>query len=204
MIKKKPEALTLDELSVRYLRSLERGGWSLGTCFSYAQEMKLAQDELGKDTLISAITPAQVQKYFASARVNKLRNGKPKAQVSVLKTQRVLRLALVWAAEQGLIEVEALDARAGEDVASKSFEEQQPEVHESIHSWMVSVPGLPPKPAPEDKPAKRYTSNPLANEHYANGRVQRFVASGTSNSRHASVAVTASIAMFPPEMAMTW
>lgn len=76
--------------------------------------------------------------------------------------------------EQGLIEVEALDARAGEDVASKSFEEQQPEVHESIHNWMVSVPGLPPKPAPEDKPAKRYTSNPVANEHYANGRVQRF------------------------------
>ncbi len=41
--------------------------------------------------------------YFASDRVTKLRTGKPKAKPSVDKTRRVLRLALVWAAEKKLI-----------------------------------------------------------------------------------------------------
>jgi len=76
--------------------------------------------------------------------------------------------------EQGVIEVEALDVRADDDVAAKSFEEWRPAVHHSIHGWMLSVLGLAPPPPPDDKPEKCPTSNPVAKEHYANGRVQRF------------------------------
>jgi hypothetical protein len=36
--------------------------------------------------------------------VTLLKSGKPKAKPSVDKTRRVLRLALVWAVEQGWIE----------------------------------------------------------------------------------------------------
>ena len=38
--------------------------------------------------------------FFASKAVTKLRSGRAKAKPSVDKTRRVLRLALVWAAEQ--------------------------------------------------------------------------------------------------------
>ncbi|MBC8029216.1 MAG: winged helix-turn-helix domain-containing protein [Pyrinomonadaceae bacterium] len=76
--------------------------------------------------------------------------------------------------EQAVIEVEALDVRADEVMATASFEEWRPAVHRLIHEWMVSLLGLPPAPRREDELAKRYTSNPVANKYYTDGRVQRF------------------------------
>jgi hypothetical protein len=93
-------SLTLGELAERYLKHLEETGKSNGTCFSYAIELKTAQRELGADTLIASLTPEQVRAYFESPAVMKLKSGRPKAQPSFLKTQRVLRLALVWAVER--------------------------------------------------------------------------------------------------------
>jgi hypothetical protein len=66
--------------------------------------MKLACKELGAETQISQLTPEQVQAYFDSKPVTKLRSGKKKSQLSVDKTRRVLRLALVWAVEKKWIE----------------------------------------------------------------------------------------------------
>jgi len=96
--------LTLARLADAYLAHMGEAGKSPGTCFSYAMELKTAQAELGAETLVGALTPEQVATYFASARVTLLKSGQPKAQPSIDKTRRVLRLALVWAAEQGLIE----------------------------------------------------------------------------------------------------
>ena len=50
------------------------------------------------------LTPARVLAYFTSDRVMKTKAGVAKARPTFLKTQRVLRLALVWAQEAGLIE----------------------------------------------------------------------------------------------------
>jgi hypothetical protein len=104
--KKKHEAvasITLAELSERYLQHLEAEGRSRGTVFSYSMELNVAQRELNADRSIGAISRADIENYNASDRVMKLKNGKPKAAPSYLKTQRVLRLALAWAAQTGLI-----------------------------------------------------------------------------------------------------
>ena len=97
-------ALTLADLSEKYLTHLAEGEWSGGTISSYGMELKTAQAELGAETPVADLTPEKVQGYFESKRVTKLRSGKNKAKPSVDKTRRVLRLALVWAAEAGLIE----------------------------------------------------------------------------------------------------
>jgi hypothetical protein len=66
-------------------------------------ELKTAMDELGETTPIADIMVERVQEYFDSARVTKLRSGKHKAKPSIDKTRRVLRLALCWAAERGIV-----------------------------------------------------------------------------------------------------
>lgn len=107
---KKPKAapidasMTLEDLAAKFLDHLEVDGKSAGTLFSYKLELVTALDELGAKTLLANLTPAKVLDYFTSDRVMKTRTGVPKARPSFLKTQRVLRLALVWAADSGLIE----------------------------------------------------------------------------------------------------
>ena len=106
--KKKEAAIsgvaTLADISAAYLAHMENEGKSNGTIASYGMELRVAQDELGKGTPIGDLTPERVGEYFACKRVTKLRSGKAKSQLSIDKTRRVLRLALVWAAERGIIE----------------------------------------------------------------------------------------------------
>jgi site-specific recombinase XerD len=99
---RKPKTdLTLADLCERYIKHLEEDdGKSPGTCSSYAAELKLAIKHLGGDTPIASITTEQVAEFFGSKPVVKLRSGKAKSQLSIDKTRRVLRLALVWAAER--------------------------------------------------------------------------------------------------------
>ena len=105
---KKPKAatadMTLEDLAARYPQHLEDAGKSAGTTFSYRLELILALDELGKDTKLADLSPTKVLDYFASDRVTKTRTGVQKAKPTVDKTRRVLRLALVWAQDAGLVE----------------------------------------------------------------------------------------------------
>ncbi len=94
---------TLADLSAAYALQMENDGKSNGTIASYSMELKLAQDELGADTPLADLTPEKVQTFYDSKRVTKLRSGKNKSQLSIDKTRRVLRLALVWAAERGIL-----------------------------------------------------------------------------------------------------
>jgi hypothetical protein len=102
---KKPKTdITLEDLCARYIAHLEEVGKSQGTAFSYRLELTTALDELGRETKLGDLTATRVLKYFTSDRVMKTRTGVAKARPTFLKTQRVLRLALVWAAESGLVE----------------------------------------------------------------------------------------------------
>jgi hypothetical protein len=102
--KPKPTDITLEDLCARYIAHLEEVGKSQGTLFSYRLELVTALDELGRETKLADVTPARVLEYFTCDRVMKTRTGVAKARPTFLKTQRVLRLALVWAADAGLIE----------------------------------------------------------------------------------------------------
>jgi hypothetical protein len=98
---RKPKGeMTLAELCERYVKHMEDDGKSPGTCSSYTAELKLAVKHLGGETQIASITPEQVTAFFVSKPVVKLRSGKAKSRLSIDKTRRVLRLALVWAAEK--------------------------------------------------------------------------------------------------------
>jgi hypothetical protein len=105
---KKPKAatadITLEDLAAKYLQHLEDVGKSNGTLFSYKLELVTALDEIGKDTKLADLTPTRVLEYFNSDRVMKTRTGVQKARPTFLKTQRVLRLALQWAQDAGLVE----------------------------------------------------------------------------------------------------
>jgi len=96
--------LTLADLAERYVAHLEEDGKSAGTSASYGLELKTALAELGAETRIADLKPEHVVGYFASKRVLRKKNGKHKSPLSIAKTQRVLRLALVWAEEKKLIE----------------------------------------------------------------------------------------------------
>ena len=98
-----PGPATLADVAAGYLAHMEEAGKSDGTISSYRMELKTAADELGEDTPITEITPEKVAEYFACKRVTKLRSGKNKAKPSIDKTRRVLRLALVWAEERGIV-----------------------------------------------------------------------------------------------------
>jgi hypothetical protein len=135
--KKKTASITLSELSERYLQHLESEGRSRGTVFSYSMELNVAQRELGADLSIGAITRADVERYNASDRVMKLKSGKPKAAPSYLKTQRVLRLALAWAADTKLIETSPAEAIEAAEKPTKRARKQ-------IGAYKREAAGLPP------------------------------------------------------------
>jgi len=96
-------ALTLGEFAEQYLKHLEEIGKSRGTVFSYSIDLGVALKHFGEDRPVAGITPDQVAAFFESEAVTKTRTGKPKAKPTIDKCRRVLRLALVWAAEQKLI-----------------------------------------------------------------------------------------------------
>ena len=83
-----------------------------GTLFSYKLDLVTALDELGRDTKLADLTPTRVLEYFNSDRVMRTRTGVAKAAPTYKKTRRVLRLALVWAADAGLIEKAPLPEEA--------------------------------------------------------------------------------------------
>ena len=103
--KKAPDAsaLTVADLGARYVVHMEAAGKSPTTILSYGLELAAAARELGAETPLEALTAAQVAAYFDCDAVTKTRDGAAKARRTVEKTRRVLRLALVWAAEAGLI-----------------------------------------------------------------------------------------------------
>ena len=119
------EPITLGELANKYREHLEAQGKSAGTVFSYGMELKTAMAELGADTIVSTLTRERIAAFNESPRVTRLKSGKPKAEPSVLKTRRVLRLALGYAEQAGLIERSPVDA--AKDAASEADDAAAPD-----------------------------------------------------------------------------
>jgi hypothetical protein len=86
-----------------WIETLREAGHSVSTVSSYTNDLALAFEFLGEDTPAAALTEKQIAAFNTSKSVVKKRNGKPRAQPTILKTRRVLRLALTWAEQNGLI-----------------------------------------------------------------------------------------------------
>ena len=107
--------LTVTQLCKLYCDHMESEGKSPGTRLSYMMELSTAVDELGAETPVASLTASDIERFNNCARVMKLRSGKPKAAPSYLKTQRVIRLALAWAEQTGLIASSPIPAKAQKD-----------------------------------------------------------------------------------------
>ena len=94
---------TLHDIAEGYLAAIEKDDAGPGTLASYRMELKTAMRELGETTPVADLSVERVAAYFASDAVMKTKSGKPKAKPTWAKTQRVLRLALFWAQDAGLI-----------------------------------------------------------------------------------------------------
>ncbi|MBN1443728.1 MAG: hypothetical protein JXA90_13545 [Planctomycetes bacterium] len=97
------KSATFGELAVAFIAHLESVGKSHGTLASYAIELKLARAVLGEDTRVGDLTEKHIRAFFLSDRVTLKRSGQRKAEVGILKTRRVARMALEWAQEIGLV-----------------------------------------------------------------------------------------------------
>jgi hypothetical protein len=95
--------MTVTRLAEAYLRHLGDLGKSLATQFSYSMDLGIAKRELGPETRIADLTPERVAAFFESPAVTVRKNGRPKTQVTIDKTRRVLRMALEWAEEENRV-----------------------------------------------------------------------------------------------------
>ena len=106
---------TLAAVAEGYLAAIQRNGRSAGTAASYRADLNVALKFVGADTAVADLTVDRVREFFLDRRVTHTRSGKPKNPVTVAKTRRILRLALCWAAEEGMIPaapIPTLDAEA--------------------------------------------------------------------------------------------
>jgi len=94
---------TLRELAETYVKHMEDVGKSTTTSFAYKMELVGALAELGEETKVADVTPEMVKGYFECPRVMKTKAGGSKALPTILKSRRVLRLALDHAASLGWI-----------------------------------------------------------------------------------------------------
>jgi len=89
---------TLKQASEAYLKHLETAGKKPATLYTYGRDFEVILGYLGETTKLSALTPARIGKFAKSDSLLK-QNGKTRAERTVAKTVRVLRMFLVWCEE---------------------------------------------------------------------------------------------------------
>lgn len=87
----------LADLGATWLAYLAANGARPTTVDGYGRDLAIAYEYFGEDCEPDRITAATVADFEASPGVNRKRNGAPRAKASILRTRRVLRLALKWA-----------------------------------------------------------------------------------------------------------
>ena len=92
---------TIHEAAQAYLDHLRSQGKRERTLYTYAKDLALIEAFLGSDKPLTSIRTPQVGKFFKSDPLLKLASGKPRAEPTIAKTTRVLRMFLVWAKETG-------------------------------------------------------------------------------------------------------
>ena len=95
---------TLGQAMAEYLEQLKAEGKSERTLYTYAQDAKQIISFFGADRKLTSILTPHVGKFLRSDALLKLPNGTERAEPTVRKTIRVLRMFLVWAKDTGYTE----------------------------------------------------------------------------------------------------
>lgn len=95
---------TLGQAMADYLEHLKSEGKSERSLYTYGMDAKQITRFFGADRKLTSILTPHVGKFLKSNTLLKLPNGTERAEPTVRKTVRVLRMFLVWARENGYIE----------------------------------------------------------------------------------------------------
>jgi site-specific recombinase XerD len=95
---------TLGGAMNEYMEHLRERGKSERTLYTYARDAEQITAFFGADRKLSGILTPHVGKFLKSDALLRLPSGKERAEPTVRKTVRVLRMFLVWARDEGYIE----------------------------------------------------------------------------------------------------
>lgn len=95
---------TLHDAAQAYLEYLRTQGKKEATLYTYFQDLQQIEAFFGAKRKLPSILAPHVGRFLKSDALLKLPNGKKRAEPTVEKTKRVLRMFLVWAQETGRIE----------------------------------------------------------------------------------------------------
>ncbi len=96
--------ITLKEAIQAYKKTLEQAGKSPRTLYTYGMDLEQVQRFYGEDRKLSSILKTHVGKFMKSDELRILPNGRPRAERTVKKTYRVMKMFFFWAQSEGLID----------------------------------------------------------------------------------------------------
>ena len=96
--------MTIGQAMDQYLECLKVEGKSERTLYTYGQDARQIIGFFGSDRKLTSILTLHVGKFLKSDALLRLPNGAERAEPTVRKTVRVLRMFLVWARDNGYIE----------------------------------------------------------------------------------------------------
>ena len=97
---------TLKDACEAYIGHMKEKGQSTSTLGTIQRTLALLVEEMGENKEVGKILTVHVDKFFKSERATQQpgKDGlKPRAQASILQIRRIVRMALVYWHEQGLI-----------------------------------------------------------------------------------------------------
>ena len=94
---------TLGQAMAEFLEHLKTEGKSERTLYTYSQDAKQIISFFGTERKLSAILVPHVGKFLRSHALLKLPNGNERAELTVRKTVRVMRMFVTWCLERGHI-----------------------------------------------------------------------------------------------------
>ena len=98
-----PTSINLKDGAAQYIEHLEAIGKKPSTVGTARRTMDLFVGHLGEGKEVDKILPVHVAGFFKSEAATTL-NGKPRAKASILQIRRIVRGALVFWHEQGLLD----------------------------------------------------------------------------------------------------
>ena len=96
--------MTLGQALSQYLEHLKEAGKSERTIYTYNRDIEQIIGFFGSDRKLTSILTPHVGKFLKSDALLKLPNGTERAEPTVRKTVRVLRMFMTWALDQGYID----------------------------------------------------------------------------------------------------
>ena len=96
--------ITLGQAMTDYLEHLKAAGKGERTIYTYSRDAEQIIGFFGADRKLTSILTPHVGKFLKSDALLRLPNGSERAQPTVRKTVRVLRMFLVWVRDNGYID----------------------------------------------------------------------------------------------------